>query len=575
MKRKKLVSVLLITAMTATLFAGCGGNSGNNGKTSNAGSSAAGTESSADAGTENGDVKEFTAFFAVPGSEINDDNEIQQIIAEKTGVKVKETWLTGQTADEAVGTMIAGGEYPDFIEGGSGQMQLYEADALIPLDDYIEQYPNIKNLFTDLEWEKLRQDDGHIYWIPQFSCIKNEEKVCTHNDEAFWIQARVLEWAGYPEIRTMDQYFDLIEAYNDANPTMEDGTANIPYTILCDDWRYFCLENAPQFLDGYPNDGSCMVDPDTLTVLDYNTSDTAVKYFKKLNEEYKKGIVDPESFTQTYDEYIAKLSTGRVLGMIDQWWDFAYTAGDALKQAGLDKQGCDYIPLPVTIDESVKNQWHNSGGAFNEATGLAITTGCEDPDAAAKFVSDLLDQDTHNLRFWGVEGVDYQVDENGEFIRNDDQRIQASDTAYKASHLCSYSYFPQYSGTSDDGINANKPEGQANEFFDGLNEDVKKAFEAYGVETYVEMLGTNEAPGDWYPMWSFSNNFTTSTPGGMAWTKIGEVKHEQLPQVVMADDFDSAWAAYMDAYNACQPEDFLSELQTELDTRMEQAAQFK
>ena len=575
MKRKKLVSMLLITAMTATLFAGCGGNSGNNGKTSNAGSSAAGTESSADAGTENGDVKEFTAFFAVPGSEINDDNEIQQIIAEKTGVKVKETWLTGQTADEAVGTMIAGGEYPDFIEGGSGQMQLYEADALIPLDDYIEQYPNIKNLFTDLEWEKLRQDDGHIYWIPQFSCIKNEEKVCTHNDEAFWIQARVLEWAGYPEIRTMDQYFDLIEAYNDANPTMEDGTANIPYTILCDDWRYFCLENAPQFLDGYPNDGSCMVDPDTLTVLDYNTSDTAVKYFKKLNEEYKKGIVDPESFTQTYDEYIAKLSTGRVLGMIDQWWDFAYTAGDALKQAGLDKQGCDYIPLPVTIDESVKNQWHNSGGAFNEATGLAITTGCEDPDAAAKFVSDLLDQDTHNLRFWGVEGVDYQVDENGEFIRNDDQRIQASDTAYKASHLCSYSYFPQYSGTSDDGINANKPEGQANEFFDGLNEDVKKAFEAYGVETYVEMLGTNEAPGDWYPMWSFSNNFTTSTPGGMAWTMIGEVKHEQLPQVVMADDFDSAWAAYMDAYNACQPEDFLSELQTELDTRMEQAAQFK
>lgn len=575
MKRKKLVSMLLITAMTATLFAGCGGNSGNNGKTSNAGSSAAGTESSADAGTENGDVKEFTAFFAVPGSEINDDNEIQQIIAEKTGVKVKETWLTGQTADEAVGTMIAGGEYPDFIEGGSGQMQLYEADALIPLDDYIEQYPNIKNLFTDLEWEKLRQDDGHIYWIPQFSCIKNEEKVCTHNDEAFWIQARVLEWAGYPEIRTMDQYFDLIEAYNDANPTMEDGTANIPYTILCDDWRYFCLENAPQFLDGYPNDGSCMVDPDTLTVLDYNTSDTAVKYFKKLNEEYKKGIVDPESFTQTYDEYIAKLSTGRVLGMIDQWWDFAYTAGDALKQAGLDKQGCDYIPLPVTIDESVKNQWHNSGGALNEATGLAITTGCEDPDAAAKFVSDLLDQDTHNLRFWGVEGVDYQVDENGEFIRNDDQRMQASDTAYKASHLCSYSYFPQYSGTSDDGINANKPEGQANEFFDGLNEDVKKAFEAYGVETYVEMLGTNEAPGDWYPMWSFSNNFTTSTPGGMAWTKIGEVKHEQLPQVVMADDFDSAWAAYMDAYNACQPEDFLSELQTELDTRMEQAAQFK
>ena len=46
---------------------------------------------------------------------------------------------------------------------------------------------------------------------------------------------------------------------------------------------------------------------------------------------------------------------------------------------------------------------------------------------------------------------------------------QASDTAYKASHSCPYSYFPQYNGTSDDGINANKPDGQAREFYDGLN----------------------------------------------------------------------------------------------------------
>ena len=566
MKRRKLISVLLAATMMAAMFAGCG-------------SDAASTDAKENAdgadGTEAGGVKEFTAFFAVPGSEINDDNEIQQIIADKTGVKVKETWLTGQTAEEAVGMMITGGELPDFICGGSGQSQLYDADVLVALDDYLDDYPNIKNFFTQQQWDQLRQDDGHIYWIPQFSNIKGEEKVCTHNDEAFWIQARVLKWADYPEIRTMDQYFDLIERYNEANPTMEDGTENIPYTILCDDWRYFCLENAPQFLDGYPNDGSCIVDPETLTVIDYNTTDTAVKYFQKLNEEYQKGIVDPESFTQTYDEYIAKLSTGRVLGMIDQWWDFAYTAGDAIKQAGLDAQGCDYIPLPITIDESVKNQWHCSGGVLNVSDGLAITTSCEDVEAALQFVDDLLSQDIHNLRFWGVEGVDYNVDDNGEFYRTEEQRTRAVDTAYKASHTCTYSYFPQYSGTSDDGINANKPDGQANEFFDGLNDDIKEAFSAYGAETYVDMIGTNEAPGAWYPMWSYSNGFTTDTEGGMAWNKIGEIKHEYLPQVVMAKDFDAAWAEYMEAYNSCNPEAFIGELQTELDKRMEEAAKYE
>ena len=566
MKRRKLISVLLAATMMAAMFAGCGSDAAS----TDAKENADGADS-----TEAGGVKEFTAFFAVPGSEINDDNEIQQIIADKTGVKVKETWLTGQTAEEAVGMMITGGELPDFICGGSGQSQLYDADVLVALDDYLDDYPNIKNFFTQQQWDQLRQDDGHIYWIPQFSNIKGEEKVCTHNDEAFWIQARVLKWADYPEIRTMDQYFDLIERYNEANPTMEDGTENIPYTILCDDWRYFCLENAPQFLDGYPNDGSCIVDPETLTVIDYNTTDTAVKYFQKLNEEYQKGIVDPESFTQTYDEYIAKLSTGRVLGMIDQWGDFAYTAGDAIKQAGLDAQGCDYIPLPITIDESVKNQWHCSGGVLNVSDGLAITTSCEDVEAALQFVDDLLSQDIHNLRFWGVEGVDYNVDDNGEFYRTEEQRTRAVDTAYKASHTCTYSYFPQYSGTSDDGINANKPDGQANEFFDGLNDDVKEAFSAYGAETYVDMIGTNEAPGAWYPMWSYSNSFTTDTEGGMAWNKIGEIKHEYLPQVVMAKDFDAAWAEYMDAYNSCDPGAFIGELQTELDKRMEEAAKYE
>lgn len=437
-----------------------------------------------------------------------------------------------------------------YVEWGNDSVSIFQEIEFVKAYLALQKYRFGERLNYDIEVDRECEN----FKIPKLTIVTFVENACVHG---------------------MDQYFDLIEKYNAANPTMEDGTANIPYTILCDDWRYFCLENAPQFLDGYPNDGSCMVDPETLTVLDYNTSDTAVKYFRKLNEEYKKGIVDPESFTQSYDEYISKLSTGRVLGMIDQWWDFAYTAGDAIKQAGLDAQGCDYIPLPITIDESVKNQWHNAGGAFNSGSGLAITVSCKDVPGALKLINDLLDQDIHNLRFWGVEGVDYEVDENGEFYRTPEQRMQASDTEYKASHMCSYSYFPQYNGTSDDGINANKPDGQAREFFDGLNDDVKEAFQAYGAETYVEMLGTNEAPGEWYPMWSFSNNFNTSTPGGMAWTKIGEVKHEYLPQVVMAADFDKAWADYMDAYNACKPEDFISELQAELDSRMELAAKFK
>lgn len=567
MKKNQLTALLLTAAMSLSLLAGCGNSADTS--TPPAGT-ASGTEGSA-AAADDGTIKEFTAFFAVPGTEINDDNEIQAEIAKITGAKVKETWLTGQTAQEAVGTMIAGGEYPDFIDGSDGQIQLYEAGALVALDDYLDKYPNIKNFYSDAEWDKVRQDDGKIYWIPQFGNVWEKDMSAVHGDEAFWIQTRVLKWADYPEIKTMNQYFDLIERYNEANPTMEDGTANIPYTILCDDWRYFCLENAPQFLDGHPNDGSVIVDTETMKIVDYNTTPTAKRYFQKLNEEFQKGIVDPESFTQTYDEYIAKLSTGRVLGMIDQWWNFAYSVNDSLKQQGLDKQGCDYVPLPITISEDIKNMWHTSDGTLNVANGLGITTSCKDVEGALQFINDLLSPEVLTLRNWGMEGADYNVDENGLFYKTEEMRVNASDPAYKASHLCTYSYFPNYSGMSQDGINAATPSEQPQEFLDGLQADVRECLEAYGCSTYVEMIGTNTSPGPWYPMYSYSNTMTTSTPGGTAWTKMGEIKHEYLPKVVMASDFESAWEEYLKVYSDCKPEDFLSEMQTELDRRIQLA----
>ncbi len=541
--KKRLAATLLASAMVTSVLSGCGNKT-------------------------DGGTTEFSMFITMPGSEINSDNEIADMIAEKWGVKIKETWLTGQTASEATGTLIASGEYPDYIDSDDMSL-LVDAGALIPLDDYIDQYPEFKETwFTEDEWEKFRQPDGHIYWINPFGNTMGESTATTHNDEAFWIQVRVLEWAGYPDIQTLDEYFKLLEDYVAANPTMEDGTPNMPYTILCEDWRYFCLENAGQFLAGYPNDGSVIVNKANMTIEDYNTSEDTKLYLKKLNEEFNKGMIDPEFATQTYDEYISKLSTGRVLGMVDQWWDFAYTVNDVFKQQGLDKVGCNYVPLGLTTKTGMENRWHTYDDTVNQASGVAITVDCKDPDKAFKFLVDCaMDQELHDLRFWGVKGVDYDVDENGLYYRTDEQRMNWADTSYQASHRCQYSYMPQWGGTSRDGINANKPEEQPSEFQLDMAEPLKNCFAAYDCDTYPDMIGSVvETNGPWFPMYSYSNNFTTDTPGGVAWTKMGEVKHEWLPKVVMAADFDATWDEYMAKYNDCKPEDFLGEMQAILDT---------
>ncbi|MBO4926930.1 MAG: sugar ABC transporter substrate-binding protein [Clostridiales bacterium] len=520
-------------------------------------------------------ITDYTFFACMPGKEINDGNEIQAEIAKLTGVRVKETWITGQEPAEAVGSMVVTGELPDFIDGGDGSDQLYEAGVLVAWDDYLakDEYKNLKEMYSDKEWDMFRKPDGKIYWANVFQNTYGESKATGHNDEAFWIQVRVLEWAGYPKLETMDDYFGLLERYYAENKTNADGTAIIPYTALCEGWRYFCIENAPQFLDGYPNDGSVIVQlegVDKPTIVDYNTTPTAKRYFSKLNEIYNKNLMDPDFAAMTYDDYMAKLASGAVLGMCDQWWDFAFTVNDKFKAAGYDELGYNYVPFGLTIEAGMKNHWHTYGDTLNSASGIAVTTKCKNPDKAFTFLARCLDQDIHDLRFWGIKGTDYLVDDQGLYYRTEEMRNNWADADFQAKHCCAYSYFPQYGGTSRDGKNAMNPGEQTSEFFATLADPLVKCFEAYGYTTYGDFLQSeHDEMGFWFPMYSYSNNMSTKTDGGAAWAKMGDCKHEWLPKVVMASDFEATWAEYMDAYNACKPEDFLAEMQVELDRRVE------
>ena len=513
-------------------------------------------------------IKRFTVFYDMQGEAINEDNTIKKKIAEITGAECEEIWLGSQTIEDAINSYIASGEYTDFIVGG---LELYQAGALLPIDQYWDKYPNIKKYMSEEEWDRLRLDDGHIYWIPQFGIVNGEDIENIHEGEAFWIQTRVLKWAGYPKIQTLDEYFDLIGDYYEANPVMENGTPNIPYTILCDDWRYFCMENPPQFLDGYPNDGSCMVDPLNLKVMDYNFTDTAKRYFFKLNEQYKKGIIDPESFTSTYEEYIEKLSSGTVLGMVDQWWQFSYNITSSYKKQNLDEIGCNYVPLPIVIDKSVKNKWHiKRSDELDISSGISVTTSCQDVEGAFQFINDLLDEEVQNLRYWGIENIDYNVNDAGIYYRSEEQRKKWNLSDYQASHSCSYAYFPRKEGIISDGINMFSPEYQLGEFQASLPKDVKECLEAYGANTYVDMIGTNDKPGKWYPMYSYSTMLTNQTPAGVVWKEMTSLKQKWLPKVIMADQFETVWEEYEKAYKETNSQIFFDDMQLELERRIGQ-----
>lgn len=93
-------------------------------------------------------------------------------------------------------------------------------------------------------------------------------------------------------------------------------------------------------------------------------------------------------------------------------------------------------------------------------------------------------------------------------------RQRKSDSSYQTAHMCSYSYFPRVEGMLDDGINAFSMEYQPEEFYKNQPADIQECFDAYEVENYVELLGKNDAPGSWYPMYSYSDSIPTTSECG-------------------------------------------------------------
>ncbi|MBO4494714.1 MAG: sugar ABC transporter substrate-binding protein [Clostridiales bacterium] len=527
-----------------------------------------------------GTITDMTMLiFDFPQKELTDDNEIREIIAEKTGVRVHESYLTGSTAEDGVDVLIASREFPDLISAGSGTQKLYQENCLIPWDDYLEdpQYANLRNFYSDKEWEMFRQSDGHIYWCnTQNNNYKGKSASRTHNGLAFWIQVRVLEWAGYPLVETLDDYFTLLEAFYKANPTNEDGTAVIPYTALCESWRYYAIEAAPQMLDGHMFEGNVMVNdinPDHPVVESYDTSETAKRYLQKLNDEYKKGIIDPEFADQDFDQYVEKLQTGAVLGLCDQWWDFAYTTNFSFEAQGFSKLGYDYVPLGITIDSGMKNHWdyYADTETLNTASGVAVTTSCKNPDLAFQFMDRILEEDIHDLRMWGIEGVDYEIGADGIWSRNQDMRIQWIMDDYLTSHACRYLYLPNYCGYREDGINPRRPEDSVSEFFSNKSDAFIKCCNAYGYTSYRDFLRSEPAEtGPWYPMYVYTNSLTNASAVSTL-TDIDNLKHEYLPKLVTSDDFDTTWKKYVKAYIGLSPEVYFDYMQKKLDEAVKNA----
>lgn len=483
----------------------------------------------------------FTMFVGSPGQAPSPDAPIIKKIQELTGVTIEFEFLVGDLAQKS-GVMIASGDYPDFINPSDERSKFIEAGAFIPLDDIIYTYPNIREHF-ELYDDRLRaiSPDNKIYIMDVWGRNYGEIFESGFGGPAFWIQKSVLSDAGYPRPTTLEEYFTLLENYAAKNPEI-DGQPVAPFEILSDGWRAFCLMNPPQHLVGGPNDGGVFVNQETMQAEIYANKDYAKTYFAKLNEMYLKGLISPETFTQTYDQYLAKLSSGRVLGMFDQGWNFGGAVDLLIRDGRLDRT---WVPLELTYEGY--EPWYRERPMFIGGNGMGITVNNKDVDRSMAFIDRLLDEDIQRMLSWGIEGEHFFVDDAGRYYLTEEIRVQREDPNFAIqTGIFSqfWANFPKMQGSFSNG-NGIGPGSQPEEVFAGMEQYDKDFLAQYDFSAFSEFMTMGPETPAYYPVWAFT--VPEGTPAALAMAQIEDLQRTYLPRLIMSDagTFDAAWAAYV------------------------------
>jgi len=502
-----------------------------------------------------------TVFRGDPGDQPTDDNKIYKMIEDQFGIKFEFEFLSGNL-DETLGLKIADEDsLPDLFDGGNSAETLENAGVLIDLLPYIteEGTPNLyKHIYTDDRIKQLLTEDGKLYIIPNYGINYNDQIQNACNGPAFFIQKQVIAWNNYEVPKTLNQYFDLIERFMAANPTTADGTPYTGFAILCEGWRHFCLINPVQHLMGRTNGGEVLINVDsgnweTETFID---KPYAKAYYKKLNEAFHAGLIKQSTFTMSYDQYIADLSNGIVLGMFDQAWDFG-TATSALQDA--KKYDRTYVALGLVYDPEdvggVEIEEHYLNGSLpNVRRGFGISVNCPDPKRVVDMWEELLSDEWQIILNWGIEGEDYYV-EDGRLNMTEEQYAHTQDATWKLANKADaiFQSSPKKqgwimnditlpSGTVIKAGNCWEP-GNQDEIVFGLMNDYDQDFlAAYGYSKFADFVNPPIELAPYGEAWQI--NYTPVEAEHDNFLKVQDIR---LPELIMCapEEFDAKWDAFV------------------------------
>ena len=536
MKLRKLNAWALMAALAATTVGGC-----------------------ITASASEGDVVELT-FYNADGQEDPWTDPVAQALTEATGVKLKTDYPVGSD-DQKIALMIAEQNFPDMIYAKGDAGSLIDAGALIDMTDLIEEYgPNIKKMYGE-EFGKLRysEDDPSIYQLSSYSIGGTYYK----SSGTAQVQWDVLKENDYKVPEDLAEFEAMIKSYMEAHPQTEDGMDTIGITLSASDWHWMItLGNPAGFIaDGQPDNGQWLVDSEYNAMYKFK-SEKEKEYFRWLNRMYNEGVLDAEFATQTHEDYIAKIASGRVLALLDTEWDYA-DGERVLKADG--KLGKTYAGIPLVMEKGTKCPSLMYTG-LTTGQGVGITTACEDPVAAIKFLDYICSDEGQVLVRWGIQDVNYFLDENGMRYRTEEEINESNNNKdySKNTGVGFHAYpFPCYGDGVVDSTGSTYTTTSKESVIAEYNEEQKAACEKWGVELLVDIFPQAdefEVP-KFSPIWAYTKPAEFDEIGNI----LDEAAWSQLVSCVIGSeaDFDANYDAMLEEFDSigvADAEEMLTEI---------------
>lgn len=559
---KRILCFVLLLIFTLTIIAGCGQAKTPESSTTTAATAATTAASSSasapETAQEDNSPITFTVFISDQNNAQTEDgfkSPVAQEIQKETGVTLNIEYPVGDS-QQKVSLIAASGEFPDmmFVEG---QRDLFvKQGAFLKLDDYIEKYgSNIKKMFGDnLKRLRYNLDDQSIYNLGFFADQKKMTPAY-----GFQVQWAVMKELGYPKMVTLQDYESVLKQYFEKHPTI-DGKKTIPMSICAETSKFeITVANPSAYSTGKYDNGKWYIDPQTnkATVL-FRLPETK-EYFKWLNHMNDVGLLDPESFIQKYDQFLAKVGEGRVLGTTDADWDYQ-PAMDTLKTDGKQDRVFGNFPVQMTDKTKAPNMYDPG---FTGSWGMSITKSCKDPVRAFKFLDYLASEKTQILLNWGIEGVHYNIVDGKRKLLPEFDKMQAEDwTSFsKTTGIGHYLYpWPCYGWGSKDSSGQMYDIYNENSITSSYTDSQKEGLKAYGATLESDLF----PPASDFPIppygYAWQIGFPAESDSAMILKKYVDLYHKRAPEAVLCkpSEFDAAWDKFqkeIDKLNVTKAED--------------------